>query len=161
MRCSGIYDDQAYHCTFADMVLNHGLEICHLEALNCVVALRLWAEQLTGRLMNLHYNSPTAVAIMRAGWGRDTFLQARTRVAWLILAVHGITFVVKHITCEKLAYTADALSRCHTSGKFHTIGRRAVVNMQQYSHHTIAGRQLCIIKVLVVCSHLLYHLLHD
>ena len=68
--------------------------------------------------MHLHCNSVTAVAIMQAGQGRDPFLQACAREAWLISAIHGMTLVVKHIVGEQLTATTDALSRYHTGGKF-------------------------------------------
>ena len=51
MGCGTIYNDQAYHSIFPDTLLNQGLEICHLDAPNCVVALRLWVVHLKDRIV--------------------------------------------------------------------------------------------------------------
>ena len=92
--CSGIYDKQAYHSIFPDLVLQQGTEICHIEPFNCGVALKLWVEQVKDKLVHLHCDSASAVAIMQAGHGRDRFLEACSREAWLISAIHGMTLIV-------------------------------------------------------------------
>ena len=108
-----IFNKEAYHTLFPLSVLRQQRSICHLEALNAVVALKVWAERLTEQRVVLHSDSATAVAIMQAGRGRDPFLQACAREVWLIAARHNITLTVEHIPGEQLIESADALSRFH------------------------------------------------
>ena len=44
-------DTDAYHAEFPFHILDEDRPICHLEALNVVVALRLWAPQLAHQLI--------------------------------------------------------------------------------------------------------------
>ena len=125
--CGGLCGKEAYHARFLAGILAQQLSICHLEAINCVVALRQWATQLKDCLVHLHCDSATAVAILQAGRGRDSFLQACAREAWLLTAKQGITLVVNHIAGEELTTSADALSRWHTGDIF----KKRVTTLQQ------------------------------
>ncbi len=75
--------------------------------------------------MHLHSDSATAVAIMQVGRGRDGFLQACAREAWLTATIHDLTLVVSHIPGRELQDTADALSREHLGEPF--VGRVAAL----------------------------------
>ncbi len=123
--CGGFSGREAYHHKFPRDIVNKGLSICHLEAINAVAALNLWAPGLKGKLVHLHSDSATAVAIMQAGRGRDAFLQACAREAWLTAAIHDLTLVVSHIPGRELQDTADALSREQLGEPF--VGRVAAL----------------------------------
>ncbi len=118
MACGGFSGKEAYHHMFSPEVVSKGLAICHLEAINAVAALKLWAPGLRGNLVHLHSDSATAVAIMQVGRGRDSFLQACAREIWLTAALHDITLIVSHIPGRDLQDTADALSREHLGEPF-------------------------------------------
>ncbi len=116
--CGAIHGLQAYHTLFPLEVQRQRHSICHLEALNIVIALKIWAPALRGQLVHILSDSATAVAVMEAGRGRDAFLQACAREVWLQAANHDIDLVVKHVAGESLLPTADALSRFHLGGIF-------------------------------------------
>ncbi len=118
--CGGFSGTEAYHHKFPQTLISRGLSICHLEAINAVAALKLWAPSLRGQLVHLHSDSATAVAIMQAGRGRNPFLQACAREAWVIAAINDLTLVVTHIPGRQLQDTADALSREHLGAPFTT-----------------------------------------
>jgi hypothetical protein len=109
---------ECYHFQYEQHILNVEHPICHLEALNCVVALRLWAPALANRHVNLMCDSSVAVAVLQAGRGRDPFLLACARHIWLICAQQQIDLQVIHEPGVKLLDTADALSRCHLGASF-------------------------------------------
>ena len=103
----------AYHVEFPQDILDFDLAICHLEALNCLVALRLWAPELKSKLVHLYSDSATAVAVLQLGRGRSAMLQTVAREIWLITAQLDITLKVSHVPGAQLTYSADALSRLH------------------------------------------------
>jgi hypothetical protein len=106
-------EDQAYHTVYPETIRRQDHHISHLEALNCMAAVKLWAPRLAGKTAVLHCDSATAVAILQVGKGRDTFIQQCARELWLVTALHDIDLAVKHIRGDRLAATADALSRHH------------------------------------------------
>ena len=111
--CGAVTSDQAYHRVFPPQILHQNLPICHLEALNAVVALKVWAHMFSGHLVHLFSVNTTSVAIFQVGRSRDAFIQACTRGIWLTCATWDITLAVGHISGASLEGTADALSRWH------------------------------------------------
>ena len=69
--CRGCTYANAYYAQFPFHILAEDLRICHLEALNAVVARRLWAPQLAHKLVHLFSENATAVSIFQVGRGRD------------------------------------------------------------------------------------------
>jgi hypothetical protein len=108
-----LYNQQAYHTVYPEELRRQEHPICHLEALNCVAALKQWGPQLTGKAVTLHCDSATAVAVLQLGKGRDPFVQQCARELWLTTAIQDIQLKVEHVPGEQLALTADALSRYH------------------------------------------------
>ena len=53
----------AYHAEFPEYILAKDRPICHLETLNAVVALLMWAPQLAHQLVHLLSDNATAVSI--------------------------------------------------------------------------------------------------
>ena len=111
--CGAVTKWAAYHTQFAPHVVREGHPICHLEALNAVVAITLWAPSFSKSLVHLFSDNTTAVAIFHVGRGRDSFLQACAREIWLTCAVWDITLAVGDVSGASLTDTADALSRWH------------------------------------------------
>ena len=107
--CGAVTKMAAYHAQFPSHIVSEGHPICQLEALNAVVAIKLWAPSFSNCLLHLFSDNPTAVAIFHVGRGRDCFLQACAREIWLTCAVWDITLAVGHV----LTGMADALSRYH------------------------------------------------
>ena len=94
---------------FPAYILQQTLFICHLEVLNAMVALKMWAPKLTTQLVHLFCDNVSAVA----GRGMDTFLQACTREVWLTCSIWDITLAISHVAGESLTDSANALSRWH------------------------------------------------
>ena len=44
---------EAYHSQFLEHILHQDLSICHLEALNAMVAITLWDPKYANRLVHL------------------------------------------------------------------------------------------------------------
>jgi hypothetical protein len=109
----GLLDNECYHVVFPKEVEATKLSICHLEMLNCLVALRLWAPRLEGRHVNIHCDSMVAVSVLQSGRGRDRFLLQCARHIWLVSAQHQLELCVVHEPGANLTFTADALSRRH------------------------------------------------
>ena len=107
----GVLRPQAYHARFPPHVLSADPAICHLEALNAVVALTLWADRLRGQLVHLFSDSSMAVMVFQAGRGRDELLQSCPTQLWLVCAQPDITLRVGHVPGQSLLELADALSR--------------------------------------------------
>jgi hypothetical protein len=120
--CGGVFEDQAYHALFPQAAVQ-GYSICHMECLNCLVALRSWAQSLRGATVHLRCDSATAVATLQHGRGRDCTLQAIAREIWLLAASHDMHLEVTHIAGEQLTDSADALSRWHTAPRFEAKAR--------------------------------------
>jgi hypothetical protein len=105
--------DQAYHAVYPEAIRRQNHHISHLEALNCMAAVKQWAPRLASKTAVLHCDFATAVAILQVGKGRDTFIQQCARELWLVTALHDIDLAVEHIAGDHLSSTADALSRHH------------------------------------------------
>jgi hypothetical protein len=114
----GILEKQAYALEYPPAITDVQHPICHLEALNCVLALKLWSSQLAGKKVSLHCDSATAVAVLQAGKGRDPFIQQCAREVWLLTATHDIDLSVHHVPGDLLKHSADALSRRHLGAQF-------------------------------------------
>ena len=65
--CGVVTTTQAYNMEFPPDILKQQLPICHLEALNAVVALKIWAPIFTKQFIHLFSDNTTAMAIFQAG----------------------------------------------------------------------------------------------
>ena len=116
--CGGLLEDECYHALYPEHIVEQNLEICHLEMLNCVVALKLWVSKLNNSTVQLHCDSMVTVSVLQSGRGRDTFLLKCAREIWLLCATEQISLSVIHEPGINLSTTADALSRQHLAPKY-------------------------------------------
>jgi hypothetical protein len=114
----GIFNKQCYHKQYAQQFTHGGWSICHLEMINCMVALKLWAQQLKDKCVCLHSDNMPSVNVLQAGRSRDPKLLSCAREVWLICAHYNINLRVEHTPGESLTDTADALSRMHLSDMY-------------------------------------------
>ena len=108
----GIWNHRVYAApvpTYVDFEPN----ITHLEMLNIVIALRLWARHWAGSLVTFHCDNLAVVQVVNSGKTRDKFLNACIRHIWLISAVHDIDLQLTHIQGHK-NLMADSLSRIYS-----------------------------------------------
>ena len=93
--------------------VNTELHITHLEMLNILVALRLWARHWAQSTVRFHCDNMAVVQVVNSGKTRDAILHACTRNIWFITAAYDIDLQIQHIRGHK-NIIADALSRIHS-----------------------------------------------
>ena len=106
------------HWFFLQHVLEEEWLICELEALNVAVAVKLWAPILVGERVYSYSDSSMAVAILQAGKGRNSYIQACAMMIWLACALHDITLMCTLTPGDSLLSTANALSKFHLDGLY-------------------------------------------
>ena len=77
---------------------NHNnYNIVHLELLNIVVALKVWAVHWSNRRIKLHCDNMAVVEVIQKGRARDATLALMARNVWLTCALFNIQILVCHI----------------------------------------------------------------
>ena len=84
--------------------------IAHLEILNIIVALKVWATHWANRRIRIHCDNMAVVEILSSGRARDPTLALIARNIWFICLIFHIQIVVVHIPGTSNAL-ADILSR--------------------------------------------------
>ena len=87
-----------------------GYQIVHLEMLNILVAMRVWAHIWHEKRVVIHCDNQAVVAVINSGKTRDPVLAAITRNIAMLTATHDINLKLVHIL-GKHNIIADALSR--------------------------------------------------
>ena len=111
--CDGIY----FHKSFPDFVLNRGWNICILELIAIIVAVRLWNSQLKGKCIVVHCDNEAVCQVINTGRARCPVLQKGLRELcyWSAIAQCQIRGV--HIPGTENRY-ADCLSRWDQKDSF-------------------------------------------
>ena len=122
----GVWNNRVYAAPVPTYVDFHP-NITHLEMLNIVIALRLWAKDWTGSLVTFHCDNLAVVQVVNSGKTRDKFLNACIRHIWLISAVHDIDLHLAHIQGRK-NLIADSLSRIYSEKGIPTKSFTALIN---------------------------------
>ena len=89
------------------------LKIVHLEMLNLLIALRLWAQQWSHSRVRFFCDNSAVVQVVRTGKTRDNMLSLCLRNIWLITASHDIDLHIDHIQ-GRANIVADLLSRLYS-----------------------------------------------
>lgn len=121
--CGGVHNGQFYHTTFPSFILNEHRPICHLEMLNIVVAVKLWAPKWKNNTVTLFCDNAPAINVLSSGRGRDSFLLQCAREIWLLSAKFDFVIKATHMPGSDMT-TADALSRIHLRPGFNRIPDR-------------------------------------
>ena len=108
----GIWGTEVY-ATPVSPIVGQKLKIVHLEMLNIVVALRLWAPEWAHSTVKFFCDNWAVVQVVKTGKTRDAFLGACSRNIWLLAATYDIALQIEHIMGKKNIY-ADALSRIYS-----------------------------------------------
>jgi hypothetical protein len=109
---------QAYVFVYPLNLFPTTINICHLECVNVLAAVRLWAPSTKHKHLRVESDSANSVGVLQDGRGRDALLQAAARELWLFAALHQFTIEIVHIPGQQLLQSADALSRAHTGQHF-------------------------------------------
>ena len=86
------------------------LDIVHLEMINIILALRLFAQFWTGTRVLIRCDNDAVVKVLNAGKARDPYLGACARNVWYIAALADIDLQYVHVL-GKNNVVADLLSR--------------------------------------------------
>ena len=123
--CGAWCNDRFYSRTFPEFIRNENHSIAHLEMLNLVVAIKLWAKWWKGHRIDIRSdNMNTCILVMR-GKSVDPYMQRCARELYLVTATNDIDLNVIHTPGVELT-VADALSRRHLDQKFDKIVRNSV-----------------------------------
>ena len=104
----GRWENFVYHLPLPRGFRN--LDIVHLEMLNIVLALRLFAQYWTGTRILIKCDNDAVVKVQNAGKARDPYLGACARNVWYMAALSDIDLQYVHVL-GKNNVVADLLSR--------------------------------------------------
>ena len=97
----GIWGEGVY-ATPVSPIVGKKLKIGHLEMLNIVVALRLWASEWAHSAVKFFCDNWAAVQVVKTGKTKDAFLGACSRNIWLLIATYDIDLQIEHIMGKKI-----------------------------------------------------------
>ena len=118
--CGAWCGSKYYGRPFPKHVLDCQHNITHLEMLNLVVAVKLWAKWWAKHRVEIRSDNTNTCLTMMTGKSRDPYMQACTRELYQMVAANDIDINVVH-TLGLSLQLADALSREHTNVKFKRI----------------------------------------
>ena len=88
--------------------------IVHLEILNIMFALKVWAYYWQDKYIEVFCDNLAVVQVLQAGKARDSRLVTFVRNIWLITSIFNIHLAITHIP-GKNSSVADLLSRWNVS----------------------------------------------
>ena len=105
----GIWNNRVYAAPIPTFVgLN--LKITHLEMINVLIALRVWAPHWAQSTVTFSCDNLAVVQVVTSGKTKDSFLNACLCNIWLVTATYDIELFIEHIEGKK-NIIADSLSR--------------------------------------------------
>ena len=109
--CGAVCFGEYFHAQFPSFILQQHLNINQLELLTIVVCLKLWHDRLRGLSLEILTDNQSSAHALNHQRSTDSFMQCCIRELWLLLALHNIHLIARHIP-GKANTLADALSRC-------------------------------------------------
>ena len=113
--------------------------IVHLEILNIVVALKIWAQKWKDKKIEIQCDNMAVVDVIRTGRARDQILAKCARNIWLITSIFNINLVVSHIPGQQNALT-DLLSRWGVP----QVTSASSNLVKHCNHHTFSNLCICL-----------------
>ena len=104
----GIFANQCYALPIQRGFNNYS--IVHLEMLNIVVALKIWAHQWANRRLHIKCDNMAVVEVLLSGKTKDSMLTTCARNIWMLTALFNISIHIEHIP-GKHNVIADLISR--------------------------------------------------
>ena len=108
----GVWNNEVYASPIFN-IYGLDLKIVHLEMLNLVIALKLWAREWSHSVVRFFCDNLAVVQVVRTGKTRDNMLSLCLRNIWLITATHDIDLRIEHIQGQANTI-ADILSRLYS-----------------------------------------------
>ena len=118
--CRGMSSEQYFHVEFPPEVLLQFTAIHLLEALDIVIALRLWSRSWRGLRIMVHCDNFSVVSSLNSGRVQDKLLAACLREIWFLAAVHELEIRACHLSSSENR-GADLLSRWHLNSSFRVL----------------------------------------
>ena len=118
--CGAWCSTEYYSREFPDDVLQRAHTIAHLELINLMVAVKLWAKWWSGHRVTIRSDNMNTCIVVMKGRSQDDFMQACAREIYVVVAAHDIDLDVVHTPGVELVL-ADALSREHKDNKLKNI----------------------------------------
>ena len=92
----GVWRDRVY-ATPIHNIMGLDLKIVHLEMLNLVIALRMWASNWCHYSITVYCDNSGVVFVVKTGKTKDPFLALCVRNIWLLTAHYDIDLNIVHI----------------------------------------------------------------
>ena len=108
----GIFGNLAFHHKFPPFISDQHLHINALELLTITVALKLWANQLAGKKIQINCDNLVSVQAINSGHCINEFMQQCLRELVFTLSLHNVQLRAVHVPGETNRL-ADLLSRFH------------------------------------------------
>ena len=118
--CGAFAGNEFYAEVFPEMVIKGEHTIAHLELLNVVVALKVWALEWSKKRVRVSCDNTNACRAIQSGRSRNDFMQKCVRELFLWCARYDVELVAVHCPGVKLV-RVDALSRVHTHERFRVL----------------------------------------
>ena len=99
--CRAVCMEEYFHAILPDFMKEQEPMIGHLELLTIVVSTKLLKEKLKGKIITLYSDSETAVKAVANKRSSVPFMQACLQECFIVLALHNITLIVKHVPGKK------------------------------------------------------------
>ena len=106
----GAYWNNNVYAVSRPILSTAGFNITHLEMMNVMLSLRVFAHAWEGKKIRFHIDNQAVVYSLKFGKVKDNILQSIARTIWLLAASHDIQLQYSHIP-GILNKEADALSR--------------------------------------------------
>lgn len=111
--CGAVCFGEYFRAIFPQFITARHLNINQLELLTIVVSVKLWHERLRGLSVEILTDNQTSAYAINHQRSTDAFIQRCLRELWLLLALHNIRLVARHIP-GNTNILADSLSRYHS-----------------------------------------------
>ena len=92
----GVWNQEVYATPIFNFY-GRDLKIVHLEMLNLVISLKLWAHKWAHCTVKFYCDNLAVVQVVKTGRTKDEWLALALRNIWLILATHDIALNIEHI----------------------------------------------------------------
>ena len=104
----GVFQDMVYTLPLPRGFRSYS--IVHLEILNIVVALKLWAPLWKDQTIDIRCDNMAVVEVLNTGRAKDAILATCARNIWLLASIYNVHMVINHIPGVSNVI-ADLLSR--------------------------------------------------
>ena len=108
MGSGGVYGQMVYTLDIPKDFMNYS--IVHIEILNIMVALKVWAYCWQDKYIEVFCDNLAVVPVLQTGKARDSHLATFVRNIWLITSIFNINLAITHIPGKNNS-VADLLSR--------------------------------------------------